>query len=133
MHPFMQCTHVTDVTSIVREPVGVSVGFSQERAASGWNQWHRKSNLAQIILPHQIGIDLAIVDRDTGAAYRYGLLTPQFHSAVPVRMGMHAYDGSYSALSVVPFPTTTTRANVSVQSAVVNGTSQVRGCGHAWV
>ena len=92
----------------------------QERASTGWGQWQRSSNLAQITLPHQVGVDVGVRDMVSGNEYRYGLLTPQFKSrrgpAVPVRMGRHAYDGSYSELHIVPFPVGT--PNVSSAGAL---------------
>eukprot|EP00040_Diaphanoeca_grandis_P024748 m.136415 g.136415 ORF g.136415 m.136415 type:complete len:891 (+) comp29849_c1_seq1:147-2819(+) len=103
----------------------------QERASTGWGQFARGSNLAQITLPQQTGIDLGILDQTTGTEFRHALLNPQFgkptRPPVPVRMGRHGYDGSYAQLSFVPFPLGTSGVapvsvvNVSVESAAVNG------------
>jgi hypothetical protein len=38
----------------------------QERAATGWNQWVRSSNLAQVVLPQQVGVDLGILTISSG-------------------------------------------------------------------
>eukprot|EP00937_MAST-01D_sp_MAST-1D-sp2_P000301 g301.t1 len=104
----------------------------QEAAATGWNQWARPSQLAQIVLPQQVGVDLGVRESG-GKLYRHALLAPQFPAKdgsppVPVRLGHHAYDGSYSSLSFVPFPAGTrgvaaaSALNLTVQSAVEVGT-----------
>lgn len=69
----------------------------------------RHSALAHIVLPQQIGVDIGFVNGATLQEYRGGLEDYQFWSKkgdppVPVRNGHHAYDGSFSQLSVVPFP-----------------------------
>jgi hypothetical protein len=94
--------------------------FLQERTARGWNQWARASNLAEVVLPHQVGVDLGIHDGLSGKTFRSGLLNPQFHNSPPVRMGNHAFDGSFSEIAFVPFPrgtkgvASTSALNVSV-------------------
>ena len=105
----------------------------QERVATGWNQWARPSNLAQIVLPQQVGIDIGVMNRRSGQEFRHALLAPQFPSArgpaVPVRMGTHAMDGSFSRLSFVPFPVGTVGArpcsslNFTVETGTSNNTS----------
>ena len=51
-------------------------------------------------LPQQFGVSLSVAD-GSGAVYSRGALPePQSRQ---VRMGPHAYDGSYSRLSFVPF------------------------------
>lgn len=107
----------------------------QERVASGWNHWYRHSNLAYVLLPHQVGVEVAF---QTGCSsgshcsqgaidYSGGLLSYQFPSkngpAVPVRMGLHSFDGSYSDLSFVPFPVGTvgvqpqSSLNITIETA----------------
>jgi hypothetical protein len=78
----------------------------QERAATGWNQWARHSQLASIVLPHQVGIDLSLKQRATGATYSRGLVVPTHGAKInnAVRMGAHSYDGTFSEISFVPFP-----------------------------
>jgi hypothetical protein len=83
----------------------------QERVATGWRAWSRHSNTAQIVLPQQIGLDFTVRQRSSGLEYLdRALLRPQFASGeppkppVPVRMGPHAFDGSYSEVAFVPFP-----------------------------
>lgn len=78
----------------------------QERAATGWNQWARHSQLASIVLPHQVGIDLSLKQRATGATYSRGLVVPTHGAKInnAVRMGSHSYDGTFSEISFVPFP-----------------------------
>ena len=113
----------------------------QERAATGWRPWARHSNTAQIHLPQQVGVDFTVRDRSTGREYHDGgLLRPQFPSGnppeppVPVRMGLHAFDGSYSELSFVPFPVGTpfldsaAALNLTVVSATDDGTTSDRVC-----
>jgi hypothetical protein len=91
----------------------------QEAAATGWNHWARRSQLAQIALPQQVGVVLGI-ENSSGSVYTAGLPEPR---KTQVRMGPHAYDGSFSSLSVVPFPDSpmNQRANITVETAhVVN-------------
>ena len=98
----------------------------QERVATGWNQWARHSQLAQIVLPQQVGVELSFVEGGSGRSYAGGLVTPT-HGVAPeknhhVRMGMHAYNGSYSHISAVPFPAAVggsgaSALNFSVRSA----------------
>ena len=62
-----------------------------------------------VVLPQQLGIDLGIRHRGTGKEYRSALLRPQFANKagppVPVRMGHHAFDGSFSQIAFVPLVT----------------------------
>jgi hypothetical protein len=60
----------------------------------------RRSQRAQIALPQQVGVELGIRNA-SGAVYENALPEPQ---KAQVRMGRHAYDGSFSTISVVPFP-----------------------------
>ena len=90
----------------------------QEGLATGWRPWWRHSNTAQIVLPQQVGADFTVRDRHTGKQYVDGaLLRTQLPSngvpAVPVRMGLHAFDSSYSELSFVPFPLGTPNATAA--------------------
>jgi hypothetical protein len=96
----------------------------QRRAASGWNQWARHSQLANIVLPQQVGVDLALKQRATGATYTRALVVPTHGAKVDnaVRMGSHAYDGTFAELSFVPFPRRSsvgTGLNITVASATV--------------
>ena len=79
------------------------------------------------MLPQQLGIDLSFLDGGSGLSYTKALVVP-IHNAKPgkdhhVRMGMHAFDGSYSLISAVPFPLGTPNCsaasslNFTVQSA----------------
>eukprot|EP01079_Euglenida_sp_SAG-EU17-18_P008042 gene8041-1437_t len=108
----------------------------QERVATGWNQWWRHSSLAQVSLPQQVGVDLGIRDETTGQEYRGGLLNPQLPSkkgpAVPVTFGHHTYNGSMSAMSVVPFPFLFLRSyNCRSPALSMCPTAQVGSVSHA--
>ena len=94
----------------------------QEAAATGWNHWARRSQLAQIALPQQVGVELSIKN-SSGAVYSGALPEPQ---RTQVRMGVHAYDGSFSSISVVPFPDAPVgeRANITVETAHVPSSSR---------
>lgn len=48
----------------------------QETAGSGWNHWARRSQLDQIALPQQVGVQLGIQNA-SGAQYKYALPEPQ--------------------------------------------------------
>ena len=89
----------------------------QERASTGWNHWARRSQLAQIALPQHVGVELSIRNA-SGATYAKALPEPQ---KTQVRMGPHAYDGSFSSISLVPFPDSALadRANITVETAHV--------------
>jgi hypothetical protein len=93
----------------------------QVAAATGWNHWARRSQLAQIALPQQVGVELSIKN-SSGALYSGALPEPQ---RTQVRMGVHAFDGSYSSISVVPFPDALVgeRANITVETAHVPSSS----------
>eukprot|EP01043_Picozoa_sp_COSAG02_P019199 COSAG02_NODE_918_length_15945_cov_5.640752_2_plen_571_part_00 len=93
----------------------------QETTATGWNHWARRSQLAQIALPQQVGVELGI-QNSSGGTYTAALPEPQ---RTQVRMGAHTFDGSFSALSLVPFPDAPAeeRANVTVETAHVPLTS----------
>ena len=73
----------------------------QEQAATGWNHWQRSSQLAVQALPQQFGVQLSVQQPAGGAAYSGALPQPRSRQ---VKMGPHAYDGSYSHISFVPFP-----------------------------
>eukprot|EP00051_Salpingoeca_urceolata_P013522 m.169852 g.169852 ORF g.169852 m.169852 type:complete len:934 (+) comp17815_c0_seq5:96-2897(+) len=101
----------------------------QDNAARGWNHWYRKSFLALVALPQQVGIDLGIRDRRSMTEFRNALLKPQFphrgNPPVPVRLGYHLYDGSFSEMHFVPFPdgteatTSASAVNFTVQTAAL--------------
>lgn len=71
-----------------------------------------------MVLPQQVGIDLGVLNYKTGAEYRHGLLQPQFHNAPVVRMGHHAYDGSFSSISFA-----NSNVNFTVESAIEKSAS----------
>jgi len=61
--------------------------------------------LAQVLLPHQVGVDFGVWDKSSGEVYTGGgrIFNPYDKNAVPVRPGLHSYNGSYSQMSLVPF------------------------------
>lgn len=71
-----------------------------------------------MVLPQQVGIDLGVLNYKTGVEYRHGLLQPQFHNAPVVRMGHHAYDGSFSSISFA-----NSNVNFTVESAIEKSAS----------
>eukprot|EP01052_Picozoa_sp_SAG31_P022936 SAG31_NODE_1852_length_7072_cov_12.649792_4_plen_521_part_00 len=66
---------------------------------TGWSHWQRHSQIAVQSLPHQFGISLS-VQNASGARYAGALPEPRSRQ---VKMGPHAFDGSYSQLSFIPF------------------------------
>ena len=98
----------------------------QEAAGTGWSHWARRSQLAQIALPQQVGVQLGIRNA-SGAVFENALPQPLGHDkllpqAAQVQMGAHAYDGSFSSISLIPFPEATERSNVTVETAHVKPT-----------
>lgn len=87
----------------------------QKRIATGWNHWYRHSMLAQVLLPHQVGLDFGVLDKSNGNIYTGGGLVLNSHDkhAIPVRPGLHSYNGSYSQISLIPF----VGINITVETA----------------
>jgi hypothetical protein len=67
----------------------------QEQLARGWNTWNTRSLLCWVHLPDAFAINLGIKSYVNGQHLREVLVGRE-----PVRVGPHAYDGSYSELSV---------------------------------
>ena len=96
----------------------------QQRVSIDWNQWYRHSNVAHVLLPQQVGIDLGFRDV-SGSEYRGALLEaprPGQPPPPPVTMGRHAFDGTFSELDFQPaWP----RMNATVRVAAATLPSEV--------
>ncbi len=68
--------------------------------AKGWNTWNTRSVLSHVILPEGVAVNLGVKEYATGQYLRETLIGRSGPKTEVVRPGPHAYDGSYTALSV---------------------------------
>lgn len=71
------------------------------RLASGWNTWDTRSVLSQVLLPKSFGISLQLLHHQSGDTLHEALIGREgFGTKEHVVPGPHAYDGSYTELTL---------------------------------
>jgi putative isomerase len=68
------------------------------RLAQGWNTWDTRSFLSHVLLPEGIAIRLQVRDLKSGRTLENALIHVQREGEAEIRLGPHAYDGSYTEL-----------------------------------
>jgi putative isomerase len=71
------------------------------RLCSGWNTWNTRSVLSHVYLPAGFALNLGIKEYSTGAYLKEALVGRLDGKAEIVTPGPHAYDGSYTELTLV--------------------------------
>src|ERR1051325_2988958 len=75
----------------------------QRKLARGWNTWSTQSVLSHVMLPEAFALNLGLKRNDfkDEAYLRDVLMGRRDPSAEQIRVGPHAYDGSYTELTVI--------------------------------
>ncbi len=66
-----------------------------DRLAQGWNTWNTSSVLSHVFLPHNFAVNLQLQDNASGKVLKEALIGRE-----KVNPGPHAYDGSYTELTI---------------------------------
>ncbi|HVT83946.1 MAG TPA: hypothetical protein VHD35_02025, partial [Chitinophagaceae bacterium] len=83
------------------------------RLATGWNTWYTNSVLSHVLLPAGFAIDLQLLNHQQNDTLKEALIGREdYGTKEHVVPGPHAYDGSYTELTVE-----WQHINVLVQSA----------------
>jgi len=78
-----------------------SGGDKTTELANGWNTWNTNSVLSHVLLPEGLAINLQLLDGDSGDILEDALIgRSEFDSMEHVIAGPHAYDGSYTELTL---------------------------------
>ena len=72
----------------------------QKKLAQGWNTWNTRSVLSQVLLPEKFSINLFLKDLKSGDILKEALIGRRGVDVENVIPGPHAYNGSYSELTV---------------------------------
>jgi putative isomerase len=72
----------------------------QERLAQGWNTWNTRSVLSHVLLPEGFALNLGIREYYGMRYLKEALIGRKRAEEEQVRPGLHAYDGSYSELTL---------------------------------
>ena len=75
-------------------------GELKRRLARGWNTWNTRSVLSHVLLPEGLALNLGLKEYRNGQFLREALIGRQGAEDEQIRPGPHAYDGSYSALTL---------------------------------
>lgn len=70
------------------------------KLAQGWNTWNTRSALSHVLLPQSFAINLQLKDAASDSVLKEALIGRRGKDAEIVTPGPHAYDGSYTALTV---------------------------------
>lgn len=70
----------------------------QKRLAVGWNHWDTQNVLSQIHLPDGLSISIILKDEETGEYLKKALIFGE--NGEKLQLLAHAYDGSYSEMSL---------------------------------
>jgi len=75
---------------------------TQRALASGWNTWNTQSMLSHVLLPEGFALNIGLKRNDfTRESYLSGVLVRRSgHQDETVRIGPHAYNGSYTELTL---------------------------------
>jgi putative isomerase len=72
----------------------------KRQLATGWNTWNTRSVTSHVLLPEGLAINLGFKDRRTGRCLRHPLIGRQGEGDEVVHPSSHAYDGSYTELTL---------------------------------
>ena len=72
----------------------------QKKLASGWNTWNTWSVLSHVLLPEGLAVNLSIKEYRSGRWLREALIGRQGEKDEKIQPGPHAYDGSYTELTL---------------------------------
>lgn len=72
----------------------------REDLAKGWNTWNTRSMLSHVLLPEGLAINIGIKEYYRGLHLREALMGRQEEESEKIIPGPHAYDGSYTELTV---------------------------------
>ena len=72
----------------------------KRQLARGWNTWDTRSVLTHALLPEGVALRLQVHDRGTGKTLENALQGGQGKEDAEIRLGSHAYDGSYTELAL---------------------------------
>ena len=87
--------------SVQRKNIGKEYTALNAKLTQGWNTWNTRSVLSYVFLPNCFGIDLQLINHQSGDTLKEALIArEEFGSKEHVIPGPHAYDGSYTELVV---------------------------------
>jgi hypothetical protein len=72
----------------------------QKKLARGWNTWNTRSVLSHVLLPEGFALNLGMRDYVTRRYLKEALIGRQGQQEADVYPGPHAYDGSYTELTL---------------------------------
>ncbi len=72
----------------------------QKKLASGWNTWNTWSVLSHVLLPEGLAVNLSVREYRSGGWLREALIGRQGAQEEKILPGPHAYDGSYTELTL---------------------------------
>ena len=72
----------------------------QFELAKGWNTWNTRSVLSHVLLPECFSINLCIKEYDQRCYLNEALIGRHGPDAEQIRLGFHAYDGSFTELNL---------------------------------
>lgn len=72
----------------------------QKRLASGWNTWNTWSVLSHVLLPEGLAVNLSVKEYRSGRWLREALIGRKGENDEKILPGPHAYDGSYTELTL---------------------------------
>lgn len=73
----------------------------QKRLARGWNTWNTWSVLSHVLLPEGLAVNLSLKEYRSGGWLREALIGRQGKNEEKILPGPHAYDGSYTELTLI--------------------------------
>ena len=73
----------------------------QKKLASGWNTWNTWSVLSHVLLPEGLAVNLSVREYRSGGWLREALIGRQGDKEEKILPGPHAYDGSYTELTLI--------------------------------
>ncbi len=88
----------------------------QMNLAKGWNTWNTRSVLSHVLLPEGFALNLGIKEYEQGGYLKESLIGRMGKDDETISPGPHAYDGSYTELTL-----RWRHIEVKVESAVENG------------
>ena len=90
------CQHPT----LKKENVEANITELQRNLSRGWNTWNTKSVLSHVLLPEDFAINLQLQDGRTGDTLKNVLIGRRGKDVETIQAGEHAYDGSYTDLTL---------------------------------
>ena len=82
------------------EYTGKEYNELKEKIASGWNTWYNHSVTSHVKLPEKVALNIYALDRKSGRLLDKTFIGNKIENSEVAIPGDHAYDGSYTDLSV---------------------------------